>query len=407
MMRNPQRKARHALVYIILAGLMLAATACTNISPSTFVSPVEPPKPPAAASESLSGTLSGTVTYLLRIALAPDAVVEVTLQDVSKADAPAEVISTQTIETKGAQAPIPYSLKYDPAKIAAKNTYAVRATITEGGQLTWTSTKRYPVLTRGAPVDNVEIIVEQVPQTGAAATPDSAALPALTGVLTGTVTYLQRIALPPNAVIDVQLQDVSLQDVPATVIAAERYVAEDRQVPIPFELTYDPAGIDPKHTYAVAARITVDGKLRWINTQRYPVLTNGAPVSGVEVIVESVGGSAGMQTLSDLNGTVAYRQRIALPPNAIIEVSLQDVSKMDVPAEVLDSVQIPSAGRQVPIPFTLHYDPAQIDERYTYTVSARITVDGVLTWISTTQNPVLTRGAPTDNVEIIVEQVAQ
>jgi uncharacterized lipoprotein YbaY len=371
------------------------------------VSPAEPPKPPAAASESLSGTLSGTVTYLLRIALAPDAVVEVTLQDVSKADAPAEVISTQTIGTEGAQVPIAYSLKYDPAKIDAKNTYAVRATITEGGKLTWTSTQRYPVLTQSAPVDNVEIIVEQVSQANAAATPDAATLPALTGVLTGTVTYLQRIALPPDAVIDVQLQDVSLQDVPATVIAAERYVAEGRQVPIPFELTYDPAGIDPKHAYAIAARITVDGKLRWINTQRYPVLTGGAPVTGVEIIVESVGGTAGMKTLSNLNGTVAYRQRIALPPNAIIEVSLQDVSKADAPAEVLDSVKIPSAGRQVPIPFTLHYDPAQIDERYTFTVSARITVDGVLTWISTTQNPVLTRGAPTDNVEIIVEQVAQ
>ena len=407
MMRNPQRKARHALVYIILAGLMLAATACANTAPTTFVSPTEPSKPPAAASESLPGTLSGTVTYLQRIALAPDAVVEITLQDVSKADAPAEMISTQTIETEGAEVPIAYALKYDPARIDAKNTYAVRATITEGGNLTWTSTKRYPVLTRGAPVDNIEIIVEQVSQNSAAATPDSATLPAPTGVLTGTVTYLQRIALPPDAVIDVQLQDVSLQDMPATVIASERYIAEGRQVPFPFELTYDPAGIDPKHTYAVAARITVDGKLRWINTQRYPVLTGGAPVTGVEIIVESVGGSAGMKTLSDLNGTVAYLQRIALPPNAIIEVSLQDVSKVDAPAEVLDSVKIPSAGRQVPIPFTLHYDPAQIDERYTYTVSARITVDGVLTWISKTQNPVLTRGAPTDNVEIIVEQVAQ
>jgi uncharacterized lipoprotein YbaY len=407
MMRNPQRKARHALVYFTLAGLMIAATACSYTPPAAFVSPLEPSPPPAAAPESPSGTLSGTVTYLLRIALAPDAVVEVMLQDVSKADAPAEVISTQTIETKGAQVPIAYSLKYDPAKIDAKNTYAVRATITEGGQLTWTSTKRYPVLTRGAPVDNVEIIVEQVPQTSAAATPDSAALPALTGVLTGTVTYLQRIALPPNAVIDVQLQDVSLQDAPATVIAAERYIAEGRQVPIPFELTYDPAGIDPKHTYAVAARITVDGKLRWINTQRHPVLTRGAPVTDVEIVVESVGGNAGMQSQADLNGTVAYRQRIALPPNAIIEVSLQDVSKADAPAEMLDFAKIPSAGRQVPIPFTLHYDPMQIDERYTYTVSARITVDGVLTWISKTQNPVLTRGAPTENVEIIVEQVAQ
>lgn len=29
------------------------------------------------------------------------------------------------------------------------------------------------------------------------------------GVITGTVTYLQRIALPPDAVVSVQLQDLS------------------------------------------------------------------------------------------------------------------------------------------------------------------------------------------------------
>ena len=37
-------------------------------------------------------------------------------------------------------------------------------------------------------------------------------------LLMGTVTYLQRIALPPTAVVEVQLQDVSLADAPATVI---------------------------------------------------------------------------------------------------------------------------------------------------------------------------------------------
>ena len=36
MMRNPQRKARHALVYVILAGLMLAATACSNTLSGCF-----------------------------------------------------------------------------------------------------------------------------------------------------------------------------------------------------------------------------------------------------------------------------------------------------------------------------------------------------------------------------------
>jgi uncharacterized lipoprotein YbaY len=406
MEHSMQRGVLHSLAYAILAGIMIAATACTYTPPAT-VPPAESQPTPTTAPVSLPGTLSGTVSYLQRSALAPDAVVEVSLQDVSKADAPAEVISTQTIVTQGAQVPIAYALEYDPAKIDAKNTYAVRATITEGSKLTWTSTKRYAVLTRGAPTDNVEIIVERVSQNAATATPESVALPALSGIVTGTVTYLQRSALPPNAVIDVQLQDVSLQDAPATVIASERTIAGGRQVPFPYELTYDPAEIDSKHTYAVAARITVDGKLRWINTQHYGVLTRGAPVTDVEIMVESVGGSAGMESLTDLNGTVTYRQRIALPPNAIVEVSLQDVSKMDAPAEILDSVKIPTAGRQVPIPFTLRYDPAQIDEKYTYTVSARITVDGALMWVSTTQNPVLTRGAPTDNVEIIVEQVAK
>ncbi len=88
--------------------------------------------------------------------------------------------------------------------------------------------------------------------------------------------------------IQVQLLDVSLQDVPAKVLASQRYIAGGRQVPIPYELAYDPARIDPRHTYSVAARITVDGQLRWINTQQYPVLTRGAPASNVEIIVQPV-----------------------------------------------------------------------------------------------------------------------
>jgi len=52
--------------------------------------------------------------------------------------------------------------------------------------------------------------------------------------VTGTVTYLQRIAPPPDAVVDVTLADVSLQDAPALTIA-EQTLTEPGQVPIPFE----------------------------------------------------------------------------------------------------------------------------------------------------------------------------
>jgi uncharacterized lipoprotein YbaY/heat shock protein HslJ len=93
-----------------------------------------------------------------------------------------------------------------------------------------------------------------------------------------------------------------------------------------------------------------------------------------------------------VSGTVAYRERIAMPPDAVIEVVLEDVSRMDAPATVLGSVTIEHPGN-VPVAFEIPYDPKTIDERYTYSVRARIVVGGRLRWVSDTVNPVLTRGA--------------
>ena len=54
--------------------------------------------------------------------------------------------------------------------------------------------------------------------------------------------------------------DISKQDVPAETIA-EQTITDPGQVPIPFELWYDPAKIDSRITYAVQARIERGGKL--------------------------------------------------------------------------------------------------------------------------------------------------
>jgi putative lipoprotein len=115
-------------------------------------------------------------------------------------------------------------------------------------------------------------------------------LNASTATVTGTVTYLQRIALPPTAVIEVKLQDVSLADAPVKAIAEQTYNLGQRQVPVPFALSFDPAKIDPKHTYSVSARITVDGKLVFISDQSYPVLTAGKP-SQAEIVLKPAGAS--------------------------------------------------------------------------------------------------------------------
>jgi uncharacterized lipoprotein YbaY/heat shock protein HslJ len=107
------------------------------------------------------------------------------------------------------------------------------------------------------------------------------------GIVSGTVTYLQRIALPPQAIIEVQLVDVSRADAPAIVIDTVTIEAGGRQVPFSFELRYDPSAIDERFTYAVQARITVDGELRFISTRSYQVITRGNPTT-VEVIVDPV-----------------------------------------------------------------------------------------------------------------------
>jgi putative lipoprotein len=95
--------------------------------------------------------------------------------------------------------------------------------------------------------------------------------------VTGTVAYRERIALPPNAFIDIKLQDVSRQDAPATTVAESVFAAEGKQVPIPFQLSYNPTDINMAHTYLVRATINVNGKLMFTTTTKYPVLTQGAP----------------------------------------------------------------------------------------------------------------------------------
>jgi putative lipoprotein len=109
------------------------------------------------------------------------------------------------------------------------------------------------------------------------------------GTVSGTITYLVRMALPPQAVIEVQLQDVSRADAPAAVVALAKFPLGPRSSPVPFLLKYETAKIDPKHTYAVSARILVMGELRFANKEAYPVLTQGHP-NKVDLVVLPVGG---------------------------------------------------------------------------------------------------------------------
>ena len=66
-------------------------------------------------------------------------------------------------------------------------------------------------------------------------------------VVSGRVTYRQRIALPPGAVLVVSVLDVSRVDAPSVTVAEQRIEVE-HQVPIPFEVRVDADRLDPRTT---------------------------------------------------------------------------------------------------------------------------------------------------------------
>jgi len=123
----------------------------------------------------------------------------------------------------------------------------------------------------------------------------TSAVPADGGVsmakVTGTVTYRERVALPPTAVIKVQLVDVSRADASAIMLGEQVTQAAGKQVPFAFEIAFDPAKIEASHSYAVQARIEEDGELRFISDRHYAVITRGAPTR-VDIVLRSAGGSS-------------------------------------------------------------------------------------------------------------------
>lgn len=90
----------------------------------------------------------------------------------------------------------------------------------------------------------------------------------------GSVAYLEDVALPPDAVLEVRLADVSIADAPSMTIS-ERTIANPGQIPIRFALGYDPDDIDERFDYSVQASITQGGRLLFVNDTVYSVLTRG------------------------------------------------------------------------------------------------------------------------------------
>lgn len=142
---------------IVLVALMLSSLAACNQEPSGVESTAE-----NAASESAqsaakvssagSAEAKGVASYRERMALPPDASFEATLEDISLADAPAQVIGRAVIDPAG-QPPFRFVIQYDPAQLQQGRSYGLRARVTRGGELLFATDRHYDVPPSGTEID--------------------------------------------------------------------------------------------------------------------------------------------------------------------------------------------------------------------------------------------------------------
>ena len=104
--------------------------------------------------------------------------------------------------------------------------------------------------------------------------------------VTGTVNKRDRKALAPSATIEVRLVDSATPD---EAISMQDIRLGGKQLPIPFDLQYDPGQINPDSTYEVQVRIVdSDGNTIYQPVETYNVITQDNPTSNIEVFVEVV-----------------------------------------------------------------------------------------------------------------------
>ncbi len=149
---------------------------------------------------------------------------------------------------------------------------------------------------------------------------------AATRVLRGTVAYRERIALPPKAIVEVKLLDVSRADAPAHVIAETR--VSGRRIPAHWTLRFDSREIQPRHSYALQARILLGEQLLFINTQRHAVFTGGRDDTAIWV-----------------QRVVSRDQADGTPASLVGNWRLLSLGGSEVPASITTTLELTADGK--------------------------------------------------------------
>ncbi len=227
-------------------------------SPTPSPTPVASPVPP-------SGVLTGTMDYPERYELTASSVAVVTLVEGKGKVMTSPIVATQIIDPAG-QAPIAFRVTYDPARIDPDAVYTLQAGIFDGEQA-WVTSAGTPVFTNGVQ-SGIDLTLSFRPDVAK-------------GEVTGSVTGVG-IALDPGATSVSVLIDVD------TGLSLGVDLTRPTQLPAPFAIPFAVSDLQEGGTYVVQAELTSGAALTYTNAAGVPVITNGHPLSGVQVVVAEV-----------------------------------------------------------------------------------------------------------------------
>lgn len=166
-------------------------------------------------------------------------------------------------------------------------------------------------------------------------------------------------------------------------------------MPIPFELEYSNALIDPNTTYTIVAAIE-DGDRTWTTSGGTPVITKGAPTSGLDLVLAYRADLLKGSVTGQISGVDIELTATAFSAAVVLDLDSDTAVGFDVN---LDPVG-------VPIAFSVPFDPATIDQDRDYVTTAAI-VDGSNRWANDTGVPVITMGNELAGITVPVSPLGE
>lgn len=141
------------------------------------------------------------------------------------------------------------------------------------------------------------------------------------------------------------------------------------------------------------------------------VVISGCADHGGKVATPTLGSQVDGQQQAlkqpNVSGSVWIRQKVALPPDAVLTVTVSDASVADAPSRVISQRVVRTEGKQSPFQFILPFNPAEIQPNARILLSAAVAINGKLAFITEQVKPIITQGgAKQDLVLVPVPSVA-